>query len=565
MAREALKMRRLFVLLALIAFVVIPAYASFDYGEKEILPGGGSAVIGTSQLMTYNPQNLTEPFSFTLTGRNMTVTNNGIYDYDVQSASCDLQAYHVALATFQNYSFDVHMEWETETRKSYNSNFTLSYDIDNLQTWNLSQLSTGYGGFNLRGVCDHGVIYAYANSVVTPPSKTITYPNDYGLFSVGSANAYWAPGYYNMISPTPPAVPSPSYDCNFDLDYPYQQSPFGAICWDTTDAYPAIDTRNWTITQPDTTTYTTGNETLVRTLTQDGWYGLDFEACNALGCGYTNTSTWLNLSATPPIQTGISFWVHNYDPVRAAKIGPSTVGIYNTTWRNISTNTGSVKFSSTDFAGLEKLTSGQAVTLIGSATGYTTTMANITIPYDGWEYYLNLPATGEAPLGTNATLFVNAINSYTAGGLEGVTVTISNATIPYSSSKLTNSGGVATFSNIQAGQYQISASKTGYQSSVTSWVAPASTVTNAYIGLLPVGATPVVTSAGGDPIYDASGNPIIGYDLSGNPITASPTQDYRTNDEKAEGMMDIFYDNGEGLIMLFILFTIMYMLKGIVW
>jgi hypothetical protein len=162
-------------------------------------------------------------------------------------------------------------------------------------------------------------------------------------------------------------------------------------------------------------------------------------------------------------------------------------------------------------------------------------------------------------------MIVDVINGYTAAPESGVTITVSNITIPYSSSKLSNAGGAATFTPLVAGSYQITASKTGFQSATTSWPTAAGEVSNAHISLLPLGATPVVTGTGGEPLYDENGNPIIGYDLEGNPITAGPTQDTRTSDERAEGMMDIFYENGEGLIWLFILFTIMYMLKGLVW
>ena len=52
-------------------------------------------------------------------------------------------------------------------------------------------------------------------------------------------------------------------------------------------------------------------------------------------------------------------------------------------------------------------------------------------------------------------------------------------------------------------------------------------------------------------------------DAYGNVITAAPTIDVRTDDEKDEDMMGILRTNGESLIWLAIIFVIIYMIKGI--
>lgn len=366
---------------------------------------------------------------------------------------------------------------------------------------------------------------------------------------------------YSEISD--PAPPVAGFTCNFVE--PVKQSPFDLVCVDNSTGYPAPSAVNWTLTQPDGSTYRTTNTSLVKTLSMEGGYGLDFVACNAYGCGFANTSHLVNLTTGYIPTTGISFWAHAYDPLKSAKIAGATVGIQNLTsgtWRNLSTSDGSARFTSTDYYLKEKLTAGQTVGLMASASGYITANTTVTIPYDGWEYLINLVATGDVPTGANATLYVNVIDAHTMKGLSGATVTISNTSIPYSSSKLSNTGGIATFPNIASGTYSIVATKTGYTSSTVSWPAGASAVTNAYMSLLPTGATPVVTGTGGNPLFDGDGNPIVGYDLDGNPITAGPTPDTRTAEEKDDEMMDMLRDQGPMLIQFFIVCFVVYMVMG---
>jgi hypothetical protein len=332
--------------------------------------------------------------------------------------------------------------------------------------------------------------------------------------------------------------------------------------------YPAADNWSWAVAYPDNSTYLSTNETFVKTLDRDGGYDIDYVICNTVGCGYYNETDFFTVTSEFIPATGINFWATAYDPLKSAKVYGATVGILNLTnpsaiWRNITTSGGSVYLDYTDYEHTERLTAGQTVGLMASATGYATTYVNVTIPYSGWEYKINLASTSAVPTGTNATLFVNAIDSYTAEGLAATTITIDNFTVPYAKSLLSNDAGIASFVNIAPGTYRITAIKTGYQAATTSWPTAAGEVSNAYIGLLPVGMTPVVTGTGGEDLYDDNGNPIIGYDLRGNPITAGPTPDTRTDEEKDSEMMDLLRDQGPMLIQFFILCFVIYMIMGV--
>ena len=370
--------------------------------------------------------------------------------------------------------------------------------------------------------------------------------------------------HFNYYVAPPEIVPNVSYTCNLPEVGLYQPIGFGLNCVDNSSQ--PVSTYNWGLSQPDGTWYNTTNSTLAKSLYVPGWYGLSYTACNTAGCGTKNNAALVNITDLYIPATGIKFWVHTYDPGKSAKISGSSIMIQNLTsggWRNVSTSAGSAYFDATNYARTELLTQGQNVKVCGSAAGYATTCANVTIAYNDWEYILNMVSTSDTPIGTNTTLIVNVINTYTAETLSGATITVSNTSVPYSSSKLSDAGGIATFPNIPAGTYQIVASKAGYQTSTTSWPTTAGTVANAYIGLTLTGMTPIATDTSGQPLYDENGNPIIGYDLNGNPITAGPTPDTRTSDEKDEDMMDTLRTNGPFLIEFFIMCFVLYMISGI--
>lgn len=358
--------------------------------------------------------------------------------------------------------------------------------------------------------------------------------------------------------PTPEGPPIADYVCNFPSYYPIQPNPFGLVCTNTSTGNPDVDTVEWTLTNPDDSTYTTTNASLVRTLTQDGWYGLELEACNTLGCGYKNTTQLINITSGPIPATGINFWATTYDPIKGARIQPSTISLKNLTsgyWRNVSSSGGTWHITATDASLTETITAGQALYICGAATAYNEACYNITVPYSGWEYKINLASTSALPTGTNATLFVNAVSSKDATAIASATITVANTSIPYSKSVLSSAVGIATFVNIPAGTYTITATKTGYQSSTTSWAAPAGLVTNAYIGLQPIGATPVPTDTYGNPIYDTP--------VPTQTYAPGETQDTRTDEEKDADMMNILRDQGPMLIKFFIVCFVIYMIMGI--
>ena len=457
------------------------------------------------------------------------------------------------------------VQWTWSAAGTYSGAGTIEIFIDDIaippamvgsQGLRIGYVDATTGGIPCRNWRSHidpiGTTWGSFNATQYAAKVSWTYPTNGTVTFYGGAAMTSAP-------------PSGTYACNL-AGMTLAPNPYNLQCWPDEVIYPSASNWSWIITQPDNSTYSSTNETLVKILNIDGWHELDYSVCNSYGCGYSNTTQLVNVTSSFIPATGIKFWVHTYDPLKSAKISGSQIMIQNITsggWRNVSTSAGSAYFDATNYARTELLTQGQTVKVCGSAPGYAETCANATIAYNDWEYTLNLVSTSDTPIGTNTTLIVNVIDTYTAETLSGATITVSNISVPYSSSKLSDAGGIQTFPNIPAGTYQIVASKSGYQTSTTSWPTTAGTVANAYIGLTVVGATPIVTGTSGQPLYDENGNPIIGYDLDGNPITAGPTQDLRTSDEKDEDMMDSLRTNGPFLIEFFIVCFVLYMISGI--
>lgn len=475
------------------------------------------------------------------------ITHTGIADYSCTGTISD------GSTTYGNGSFLYHAD-ATGTWTHATATWTFT-------DWNRKG-KLGYLG-NLEFNCASGVLQNWYKFNHTE-NYLDNYPADAQDYRIGiDLNEHTPNGTYRFYGTPviPVGPPTADYTCNFiggGVIPAYGNNPFGLACIDNSTANPAVSSVEWQLTNPDASVFTTTNASLVKTLTADGWYGLDFEACNVHGCGYKNTSQLINISSDYIPATGISFWATTYDPVKNAVIKPSEIYLQNLTslaWRNVSSTGGISEFDSTDFAGNELLSVGQTVKLCGYAPGYTEACYNVTLPYSSYEYRINLASTSALPTGTNATLFVNAISSKDASSIASATITVANTTIPYSKSALTNAAGVATFANIDPGTYTITATKTGYQSSTTSWPAPAGLVTNAYIGLQPIGATPVPTDPYGNPIYDTL--------IPTQTYAPGETHDTRTDEEKDADMMNLLRDQGPTLIQFFILCFVIYMIMGI--
>ena len=432
------------------------------------------------------------------------------------------------------------------------------------------------GWFNWSNPSGYNISYVYLYQTGNRPTKVRTATGLSAAYSISSPgwNAIPVPGgsttgwirvegaggvyfggsevYYSDI------LPEPSTSINFTC---YPTTGVGSL--DTTCQASGVgfSIYNWTWgdgTVTNSSVFVTGH-----TYGAPGLFSPRIDAYSSTFSQWYNytRSDYIAVSNTTGATQRISLIAHTYDATRGAKIAPSQIKMQNITsglWLNWSTTGGTAIFDSMDPPDdTELLSVGQTVKLCGYAPGYAETCGNLTIPYNNYEHSINLIATDAVPTAGNSTLIVNVIDSRTAARIAGATITVSNTSVPYSSSKLGDSNGVATFAGIPAaGAYQISVSKTGYVSATRFWPVASGEISNAYIGILPIGATPVPTGTGGDPIYDTP-------TTIGTTLAPGATPDTRTDEEKDSDMMGLLRDNGEALIQFFILCFVLYMIMGI--
>ena len=186
----------------------------------------------------------------------------------------------------------------------------------------------------------------------------------------------------------------------------------------------------------------------------------------------------------------------------------------------------------TDYAGLRRMTFNT-----GSYIGYTATAYGWTANYEQdfiWEdrtipIYMFRPANITAG---NNTMWVKVKDDYNKV-IEGASVRLDDGQVKY-----TPSSGVVSFTVIDNYAYQINVDKSGYEPYATVFMV--SGTQNGIVITLPrLTVTTAPTSSTGDA------------------ITTVPTVDVRTNDEKGSDMVKILYDNGEGIIGLCVVMTVL--------
>ncbi len=160
-----------------------------------------------------------------------------------------------------------------------------------------------------------------------------------------------------------------------------------------------------------------------------------------------------------------------------------------------------------------------------------------------------LPAPGSGLPGDpgvgNVNLIVEVNDKTSSAGIYMAQVSVSDPTGATQAS-YTNDAGVKIFSVKNSSTIYVTASKTGYSSlsktTSTTAMGPDTVRLELQAAAGSTTPTPVVT------------------DSSGNIVPASPVL---TNNQKDDNLMALIRDNAPNIIMLFILFTIMYMLKGL--
>jgi len=294
------------------------------------------------------------------------------------------------------------------------------------------------------------------------------------------------------------------------------QSPYNLACIDNSSAYPAVTSQEWGLTNPDASIFTATNASLIKTLQLNGWYGLDYKACNALGCGYKNDTTFLNLSATAPPPTGITLYLTAKNALTGYYIQDVTFGLKNTTsgiWKYGLAPTGTSYADTT--AGTASLyqyplTVGQSVEAYAAATGYNSLNTTFTIPYDGWVQYMLLTPNSVINATGTGTVVATVIRNK-----DGTPVGQASVTLDTGQMAITNGAGAATFLNVTAGNREATVTNVGYQGfedTSKTFVLSAGETKMVIIELLGTGETPHPTYAPptspGDVLVDTDGDGI---------------------------------------------------------
>lgn len=378
------------------------------------------------------------------------------------------------------------MAWSTSARNSYSAPAIWNLTFEN---WNI-------------GVYNASMKLVFRNDTTCSKYNLISFirgvENGTGYYTTPKVEVMQGSGgvvsiFGNVFIPAPPTA---VYSCNFNPAFPYEQSPFGVVCTDNSSAYPALTSQEWSVTAPDASTYVTTNASLVRTLSQYGWYGLDYEACNAVGCGYSNASQWLNLSATAPPATGISLNVDIKDAAFPyAYIQGASFGIQNTTndeWGNTTAAFGALEL--VDILGIP-LSQGQTVQICAGATGYQDACDTFAIPYDGYLATLHLTKENQIPSSGNWNLIVKTIQNLDHKPVSATVEVITGVSGPGVYSGGTDaSTGTVSFMNISASTTAtITVIAQAYQPASKTIPVIANSTQTVTFELVRIGQTPVST------------------------------------------------------------------------
>lgn len=189
---------------------------------------------------------------------------------------------------------------------------------------------------------------------------------------------------------------------------------------------------------------------------------------------------------------------------------------------------------------------GHTLSGYGSADGYTSTSL-LNVPADGNKMYELIMQPGSvAPAPTGKVKLFVLVNDFDSGAaVSNAKVTVSmfqeSTVIGY-----TNTAGTATFDVKNVTGFTATAEKNGYYAVTRSGTTTASGPDTIRIELRKPTVTPVVTRT-----------PVAGE------VTARPTLDMRTASEKDNDIMDLIRNNGESLVSLAILMTMIFLVGGI--
>lgn len=217
------------------------------------------------------------------------------------------------------------------------------------------------------------------------------------------------------------------------------------------------------------------------------------------------------------------------DYASGALISDAAVQIINSagTWSNATTTGGVRTYSARN---------GEYIGIAASAPGYLDSSLTYSQIARDTTKTIILSKYIEVPAGNN-TLYVYTRDSSTHNTLEGALVRLNDG-----QTKTTPGSGLATFTVLEGGTYQITVSKSGYHT-LTRTLIVAGSANAISMEVSPLYITTAPTLAPGE---TATPTPL-------------PTVDTRTDAQKDRAMMSLIRDNAEALILVAIVMTFLYL------
>ena len=389
---------------------------------------------------------------------------------------------------------------------------------------------------------------------------TLTYTNSSGSHQITKTD------YISAIDSTPP---EPHFECNSMYDSGSPQSPYDLYCWDSGSVvYPAETSHQWRLTQPDSSVISSTNTSLTRELQQIGWYGLDYEICNSMGCGYSNVTELLNVSGIYTTGASVILEVHSSQSPYYPIIAPAETSIRNISsgdYGNATTPFGIIEF--VDVGGID-LSQGQTVQLCAGADGYENdglVCENVEIAYEGYTHSIYLTPTSMIPSAGNWNLNVKTLSNLNHEPISAQVEVITGVSGGGSYVGGTDaSTGMVSFKNISASATAlITVTAQAYQSAqkiVTVFPNTTQTVT---FELVRIGQTPVET-----PIqptvtttYDPPVVPVPTDPYTGEPIT-EPDQYLDFTIIEMVKMLPVWIKLFIGIVTMALLWGALYWTRG---
>lgn len=362
-----------------------------------------------------------------------------------------------------------------------------------------------------------------------------------------------------------PALPTPP-TCTYNA-YPLTGvAPLDVAFTDTSGNVPT--SWDWLIktngTSSDTTHSTLQNA--FATLHYAAAYDVTFNATNSFGTCSRFDPNSLNVLGSPA--GSVTFDLYAVDAITHNAISGSTLSIQNLTsnsWKNVTSPSGSVTFTSSDGAANLPLSIGQVLNTAATAYGYKENNVTISIPYSGYSSSIALmPNTAVNATGT-FWLTVKVTKNEDGTPLSGAIVQVISGGNNYQTS--TYSDGVVTLQNITASTtFSVTAFAQAYAAQ-TKVLPVTADFMNVSFSLVRIGATPVATPK--TPVPTGTPAPIITDPSTGKPYVDShgnqvsaPEGNALDAFAKLSAALGAFFSIGISIILMWLMWVLVYEITG---